>query len=61
MVGCGHILQYMSEWGNLNRFSQQGWEALNALIKLFFFRRTNKGGHNSGADPLAKGKMKNPN
>ena len=36
MFGCGHILQYMSEWGNLNCFSQQGWEALNALTKFFY-------------------------
>ena len=39
MFGCGHIVQYMKEWGNLNRFSQQGWEALNALIIFFFVGR----------------------
>ena len=44
MVGSGHMLEYMIRWGNLTKYSQQGWEALNALIKLFFFRRTNKGG-----------------
>ena len=32
------------EWKNLYRFSQQGWELLNSLIKRFFFLRTNKGG-----------------
>ena len=48
MIGVGHMLEYMQQYGNLNRYSQQGWEALNALIKLFFFRRTNKGGKNSG-------------
>ena len=32
----------------MNKYSQQGWEALNALIKLFFFRRTNKCGKHSG-------------
>ena len=47
MIGSGHLLKYMEMWGNLNKYSQQGWEALNALIKLFFFRRTNKGGFNS--------------
>ena len=50
MIGSGHFEEYMVKWGNLNKYSQQGWEALNALIKLFFFRRTNKGGHNSGGD-----------
>ena len=48
MIGSGHMLEYMRKWGNLHKYSQQGWEALNALIKLFFFRRSNKGGKNSG-------------
>jgi hypothetical protein len=48
MLGAGHVKSYMSEWGNLNKFSQQGWESLNALIKAFFFRRTNRGGGNKG-------------
>ena len=42
----GHIYKYMKEWGNLYKFSQQGWESLNSLIKRFFFLRTNKGGGN---------------
>jgi len=46
-IVSGHIYEYMKEWGNLNRYSQQGWEALNSLIKSFFFRRTNKGGGKS--------------
>ena len=44
MIVSGHMLEYMLCWGNLTKYSQQGWESLNALIKLFFFRRTNKGG-----------------
>ena len=48
MIGVGHMLEYMQKYGNLNKYSQQGWEALNALIKLFFFCRTNKGRKNSG-------------
>ena len=36
MIGSVHFDEYMSKWGNLNKYSQQGWEALNALIKLFF-------------------------
>ena len=34
---AGHVLEYMIDWGNLYRFSQQGWESLNSLIKRFFF------------------------
>ena len=48
MIGVGHFLEYMKRYGNLNKYSQQGWEALNALIWSFFFRWTNKGGRNSG-------------
>ena len=31
-----HIYDHMVEWGNLYCYSQQGWEALNSLIKNFF-------------------------
>ena len=44
MLSSGHIMRYLEEWRCLHRFSQQGWEALNALIKSYFFRRTNRGG-----------------
>ena len=39
---------YIRKYGNFRKYSQQGWEALNALITLFIFRRTNKVGKNSG-------------
>ena len=48
MIGVGRILGYMRRYGNLNKYSHQDWEALNALIKLFFFRRSSKGGKHSG-------------
>jgi hypothetical protein len=35
----------MFRWQNLHRFSQQGWEHFNSLLKVFFFRRTAHGGH----------------
>ena len=54
MIGSGHMLVYMCRWVNLNKYSQQDWEALNALIKLFFFRRTNKGGQNSGEEGVKR-------
>lgn len=44
MIGSGHIAEYLYKWRNLYRFSQQGWEAMNSLIKTFFFRRTSHGG-----------------
>ena len=44
MIGSGHIANYLYKWKNLYRYSQQGWEAMNLLIKTFFFRRTSHGG-----------------
>jgi hypothetical protein len=44
MIGAGHLAEYLYKWRNLYRYSQQGWEAMNALIKTFFYRRTNHGG-----------------
>ena len=35
MIGGGHMYVYMRQWGNLTKYSQQGWEALNALVKFF--------------------------
>ena len=37
MIGVGHMIGYMIKYGNLNKYSQQGWEALNALIKKISF------------------------
>jgi hypothetical protein len=45
MLSSGHIAEYMFRWRNLHRFSQQGWEHFNSLLKVFFFRRTQHGGH----------------
>ena len=44
MIGAGHIADYLYKWRNLYRYSQQGWEAMNSLVKTFFFRRTSHGG-----------------
>ena len=41
------MLGYIIKYGNLNKYSQQDWEAFNALINLFF-PWTNKGGKHSG-------------
>lgn len=42
MMGSGHLAEYLYKWKNLYRYSQQGWEAMNAMIKTFFFRSTNE-------------------
>lgn len=61
MIGAGHIEYFMYRYRNLYRYSQQGWESLNALIKSFFFRRTQRGGYagkkgvpNSRVVPIAR-------
>jgi hypothetical protein len=47
MLSSSHVMRYMQEWRCLHRYSQQGWEALNALVKSYFFRRTNRGGYSA--------------
>jgi hypothetical protein len=44
LVASGHIGFYLKEWGNLYRYSQQGWEAYNSLLKSVYYRRTQRGG-----------------
>ena len=44
MFGAGHMTYYLRRYGNLYRFSQQGWEALNQKLKHFYFNNTNHGG-----------------
>ena len=43
-IGAGHLAYYLQRFRNLYRFSQQGWEALNQLLKHFYFNNTNHGG-----------------
>ena len=44
MLGSGHIADYLNICGNLYVHSQQGWEAFNSFLKVFYFRRTTRGG-----------------
>ena len=44
MLGAGHIRYFLKKWRNLNRFSNQGWEAYNALVANYWHHRTQKGG-----------------
>jgi hypothetical protein len=52
IVGAGHLTYFASQYGNLYRFSQQGWESLNKLIKHYYYNNTNHGGSygNGGKD-----------
>ena len=43
-IGAGHLAYYLDLYRNLYRFSQQGWEALNQLLKHYYFNNTNHGG-----------------
>jgi hypothetical protein len=45
LVASGHIAFYLKEWGNLYKWSQEGWEVYNSLIKGVYYRRTQRGGH----------------
>ena len=42
MIRSGHFEEYMAKRGELNKYLQQEWEALNALIKLFSFFQTHQ-------------------
>jgi len=59
LLSAGHIKEEMIELGNLYRYSQEGVEAMIALVKSYFFRRTMRGGGRSIENsnkvlPLAK-------
>lgn len=46
LLGSCHMADYLDYYRNLYVHSQQGWEAFNSFLKVFFFRRTNRGGGN---------------
>jgi hypothetical protein len=52
VLGSGHLTYFAKHYGNLYRFSQQGWESLNKLIKHYYYNNTNHGGSygNGGKD-----------
>jgi hypothetical protein len=54
LLSSSHVMHYMKEWRCLYRYSQQGWEALNAQVKAYFFRRTNRGGLSRNAEKKSK-------
>lgn len=47
MLSSRHIAWFMETCGPLNNYSNQGFEALNRLMKRYLNTRTNKGGGRS--------------
>jgi hypothetical protein len=39
MILSVHLTFYLKEWGNVWNYSQQGWESLNLLMKLVYYRQ----------------------
>lgn len=61
VVAAGHLTYYLRRWRNLYRYSQQGWEGMNSVVKTVLHKRTQKGGHggksgekNSKVEPIAR-------
>ena len=44
---CGHVAYHMHRWGNLARFSNQGWERKNGEMKRARYNCTSRGGYKS--------------
>jgi hypothetical protein len=47
ILGASHVTYFARKYRNPYRYSQQGWESLNQLIKHFYFNNTNHGGSNA--------------
>ena len=58
IVGSGHLVHFLQEFGNLCKFSQQGWEALNQKIKKVYHNNKNHGGNVGGHTKLKQGYIK---
>jgi hypothetical protein len=61
IIAAGHLKYYLKEWRNLYRYSQQGWEGMNSVVKSLLHKRSQRGGHggktgerNSKAKPIAR-------
>ena len=61
VVSAGHLQYYLREWKNLYRYSQQGWEGMNSVVKSLLHKRIQSGGHggkkgekNSKVEPIAR-------
>ena len=50
MLDVGHVCDSLLIEGNLYRFSQQGWEAINKKFRKIFFNQTAMGGGRGGSN-----------
>ena len=48
LYGCGHMYEFMTKWGNLLRFRNEGAEAFNLDLKCRFLKHTQHGGAKGG-------------
>ena len=44
LISSGYLAFYMEKYRSLWKYSQQSWEALNSLVKTFYFQRTQRDG-----------------
>jgi hypothetical protein len=44
LLYAGHYAEFLLKYKNLYRYSQQGWENVNSLLKRTFHRNTARGG-----------------
>jgi hypothetical protein len=56
IIGSGHLTYFAKKYGNLYRYSQQGWEALNQLLKHYYFNNTNHGGSSGNGGKSGDGR-----
>jgi hypothetical protein len=52
LLHAGHYSYFLLKYGNLYRYSQQGWENVNAVLKRSFHQNSQKGGGKGGSSKL---------
>lgn len=52
LLYVGHFAYFLSRYGNLYKYSQQGWENINGRFKTKFFHNSGKGGRKGGTSKL---------
>jgi len=52
LLYTGHYSYFLEKYGNLYRYSQQGWENLNSRVKRNYHHNTKKGGGRDGSSKL---------
>jgi hypothetical protein len=58
-IGSEHLTFFVSKYRNLYRFSQQGWESFNRLLKHYYFNNTNHGGSKGNGGKDSSGQFTN--